>query len=108
MNSRTSLQAGAHIVTVLLHVKSEHVQDFKREVSSNAAASLRNEKGCRQFDVCFSSRDSGEVFLYEVYDSEAAFDAHLASAHFAQFSAISASWIVDKIVSVFERPSAAM
>jgi len=41
---------------------------------------------CRQFDVCVSASHSNGVFLYEVYDSKAAFDAHLASAHFRQFT----------------------
>ena len=33
------------------------------------------------------SGDGDEVFLYEIYDDEAAFQAHLHSAHFKAFAA---------------------
>ena len=38
------------------------------------------------------------VFLYEQYTDEAAFDVHLASAHFTDFNERSASWVKEKRV----------
>jgi quinol monooxygenase YgiN len=52
----------------------------------NAAASLANEPGCRRFDVLIPSPASSTVALYEIYDDEAAFAAHLASTHFKLFA----------------------
>jgi quinol monooxygenase YgiN len=45
--------------------------------------------GCRQFDVC-ESADGSQIFLYEIYDSEAAFKAHLATDHFVRFNELTA------------------
>ena len=64
---------------------------------------LQDEPGCRQFDVCESPAEPGKVFLYEVYDSEADFQAHLAAPHFLQFNALTAPWVADKVVSVYRR-----
>ena len=38
------------------------------------------------------------MLLYEIYDDDAAFEAHMRSAHFVQFDAESAPLIVDKSV----------
>ena len=51
---------------------------------ANAKVSRETEPGCRQFDVCVEA-DTGRTFLYELYDDRAAFEAHLASAHFKAF-----------------------
>lgn len=53
-------------------------------VRRNAAASVRDEPGCRRFDVLVPEDDSPFV-LYEIYDSPAAFEAHLQTPHFAAF-----------------------
>ena len=58
--------------------------EFRRLVLENAAASLRDEPGCRQFDVLTPEAGPGDrIVLYEIYDDAAAFDAHLATPHFA-------------------------
>jgi len=57
---------------------------FLDHVRRNAEASVRDEPGCRRFDVLVPEQD-GPVVLYEIYDSPAAFEAHLATAHFAAF-----------------------
>jgi quinol monooxygenase YgiN len=61
--------------------KQETALGSVRSRSANATATREREPGCRQFDVC-TSADDGLVFLYEVYDDRAAFDAHLAAPHF--------------------------
>ena len=63
-------------------------RDFLDLMSRNAAASVADEPGCRRFDVLTDAAgESEDVVLYEIYDSPAAFDAHLASPHFADFRA---------------------
>ena len=42
------------------------------------------------------------VFLYEIYDDRAAFDAHLASPHFRAFDAEVGPWVQDKQVETGE------
>jgi len=95
--------ASMHIVTVHFHIAPDHREDFLREIKANASRSVEHEPGCRQFDVCVSPDDAGHVFLYEVYDNRAAFDAHLASAHFQRFNSLTTDWVVSKQVESFER-----
>jgi autoinducer 2-degrading protein len=43
------------------------------------------------------------VFLYEVYDDRAAFDAHLSAPHFKSFDAATAGMIRSKKVRALTR-----
>lgn len=73
---------------VTFDVGPEDRAEFHRLVLENAAASLRDEPGCRQFDVLLPEGEAGDrVVLYEIYDDAAAFDAHLRSDHYARFAA---------------------
>jgi autoinducer 2-degrading protein len=73
--------------------------EFRRLVIENAAASLRDEPGCCQFDVLTPEVGPGSrIVLYEIYDDAAAFDAHLATAHFAGFNEASAPLVAAKTV----------
>ena len=56
-------------------------------VRENARASVTSEPGCLRFDVCLPEGETSEVFLYEVYEDAAAFDAHLGTPHFLAFDA---------------------
>ena len=76
-----------YVVTVEFVVKTASVDDFRPAMLENARASLEDEPGCRQFDVCFDQDDPARCFLYEVYDDRAAFDAHLGMPHFKSFDA---------------------
>ena len=75
------------VIIVDFLIKEEEVENFKPLMLENARASLMDEPGCRQFDVCFDIEDARKCFLYEVYDSKAAFDEHLLTGHFKTFDA---------------------
>lgn len=55
---------------------------FMAAMGVNAAASVRDEPGCLTFDVLRDRSDPDRVWLYEVYVDEAAFEAHMHTAHF--------------------------
>ena len=74
-----------YALAVSFDLDPSRVDVFKVAVLKNAKPSLAEEPGCRQFDVCFDAARPAEAFLYEVYDDEAAFNAHMASPHFATF-----------------------
>lgn len=97
-----------YVVTVLFTLKPEHTAEFLQAVTRNAQTSLADEPGCSQFDVCVPVDAANQVFLYEIYDSKAAFAQHLASDHFLAFNAQSTPWVVNKIVHTMERVSPAM
>jgi quinol monooxygenase YgiN len=79
-------------------VIGEDLEHFMALMAVNAARSLRDEPGCRQFDVCVDSTNAGQLFLYEIYDDEAAFAAHLVSPHYRTFDAATADLILCKDV----------
>jgi quinol monooxygenase YgiN len=61
---------------------------FAAAIGANAVASNR-EPGCRRFDVCTDPASPGKVTLYEIYDDEAAFEAHMRTPHYLEFAAAS-------------------
>lgn len=87
-------------VTVLFEIDAGQRDAFLAHMIENARTSRETEAGCQQFDVC---QDSDKVFLYEVYDDRAAFDAHLASEHFKDFNAAVATMVLSKDVQTYER-----
>jgi autoinducer 2-degrading protein len=91
-----------YAVIVRFAVEPAYRETFRDAVLENAYASLTLEPGCSVFDVC-ESEDGSEVFLYEIYDSEAAFREHLAMDHFRHFDALVSPWVVDKRVTTYYR-----
>lgn len=86
------------VLVVEFHVHPPQVQAFAGAIAANARASLEREPGCRQFDVCRDPADATLFFLYELYDDDAAVQAHLQSPHFLSFNAATASWVCSKTV----------
>jgi len=76
-----------YVVTVEFDIDPGQFEIFMRLMAENAEASRRAEKGCRRFDVCRPHDVVNRVFLYEIYDDEAAFQAHLRTGHFKSFAA---------------------
>lgn len=83
-------------VTVLFRIHPEHTEAFRKAVLKQATNSLTHEPQCRQFDVCFDNDRPQDVFLFEVYDDEAAFAAHRQTPYFAEFGATVADWVESK------------
>lgn len=93
------------VITVEFTVKAAHVAEFRSAMLEQARNSLAKESGCRQFDVCFDPKDEGRVFLYEIYDDEAAFQEHLKSPHFLDFDATVKDWTASKSAESWWRES---
>lgn len=90
------------VVAVSYEIKPEYRESFKAAILKNAAASLRDEPGCHQFDVSVS--DEGvKWFFYEVYDDSAAFAAHRASSHFKEYDQTVRDWVISKKVETYSR-----
>lgn len=91
------------VVTVNFEIYPEHLESFLGAVKEQAINSMHLELQCQQFDVSQSEKEPCMIFLYEIYTNEAAFDAHLKSAHFAQFNTTTTPWIKHKSVSTWTR-----
>lgn len=90
-------------LVVDFRVKPDCIDAFDTAIRANARASVDGEPGCRQFDVCRDAADPALFFLYELYDDEAAVQAHLRSPHFQALDQASAHWVVTKTVRRLER-----
>jgi (4S)-4-hydroxy-5-phosphonooxypentane-2,3-dione isomerase len=91
------------IVVVDLDIGPDDLNVFMPLLRANAAASLRCEPGCRQFEICRDASSPGTMLLYEVYDDEAAFAAHLVSPHYLDFDSATGGMIRSKGVRKFRR-----
>jgi len=89
------------VIAVTFEVDPAHHESFVAAVSINATRSVADEPGCQRFDVCTRAEAPGEIFLYEIYDDKAAFDAHRATPHFADFEAVSADMVQRKTVTAY-------
>ena len=71
-------------------------------MDENALASIRDEPGCRRFDVLEPAGQADVIVLYEIYDDRAAFDAHVRSPHFGKFQAETERFVAAKSVVEYE------
>ncbi len=92
-----------YVIVVDFTIKAEHVAAFRAAMIENARRSRETERGCRQFDVCVDPKDATRIFLYELYDDEAAFQAHLKTAHFLEFDRATAPWVAAKSARALAR-----
>ena len=95
-----------YVVTVEFTIDPQRFDQFLPLMLVNAKRSREEEPGCRQFDVCTDEGKPGVVFLYELYDDRAAFDAHLAAAHFKTFDGAVKTMVASKAVHAYELVSA--
>ena len=63
-------------------VKPGCAEDFLNAIKVNAAASVATEPGCLVFDVSQDRVDPEVIYLYEIYRDDAAYEAHIHTAHF--------------------------
>lgn len=91
----------ALVITVDFKLKPGTMSAFRQLVDRNAADSCRDEPGCRRFDVLAPFSLGERVFLYEIYDSRGAFEAHLKTRHFIEFNRASAAMVLAKRVSEY-------
>jgi autoinducer 2-degrading protein len=86
------------VIMVDFRLKACAQTRFRRMIDANARASVKDEPGCRRFDVVEPHGELGRILLYEIYDDEMAFDAHCRAAHFLAFDAECAPLVEEKHV----------
>lgn len=89
------------VVTVTFILKSGVREGFMPLMLQNARMSMSQEPGCQRFDVCEAPGRPEEVFLYELYDDEAAFAEHKSMDHYLEFIAQTEAMIADKTVRTY-------
>ncbi len=90
-----------YVVVVFFDAKPAHIAELGDALLIQARNSLENERGCHRFDVSADPLDPASFLLYEIYEDEAAFKAHLATPHYTEFAARVASWTASKRVLTY-------
>jgi (4S)-4-hydroxy-5-phosphonooxypentane-2,3-dione isomerase len=85
-------------ILVEFTIKSGSIERFRELIVANARASLRDEEGCRRFDVLSPADDPTRIVLYEIYDNDRAFELHLQTPHYRTFAAASEGMIDNRLV----------
>ncbi|RQR30757.1 MULTISPECIES: putative quinol monooxygenase [unclassified Burkholderia] len=70
---------------VSLKVHPERLEDFLDAIKENATRTFSDEAGCKYFDVTQDIKDPLHFMFYELYEDDAAIDAHRAAPHFAKW-----------------------
>ena len=86
-----------YINAVELVIIPSEMPKFLEAIKENAANAVK-EPGCREFNVSVLANRPNHVFLYEVYDNEAALNAHRATDHFKKFAAATANMVTGRNV----------
>ena len=102
MWGRGATVIAAYVITVEFRLQPGMRGVFRPLMDENARASVRDEPGCRRFDVLEPAGQPDTIFLYEIYDDRAAFDAHVRSPHFQTFQAATAGMVAGKVVVEYE------
>ena len=90
-----------YVVTVRFEIKPGAMERFMPLMQENARASVADEVGCIQFDICRDPENANAVFLYEKYTSRAAFELHMQTPHFHAFNTAAGDMIADKTIATY-------
>jgi quinol monooxygenase YgiN len=83
-------------IFVELQSKPESFEAFRAAMLRHAALSLKEDPGCRQFDVFVPEDPPHTLMLYEVYDDEASFQGHAKSKHSADHGALTRTMVTGR------------
>lgn len=95
-----------YAVCVEFGIHPDRMDDFMPLMEKQAMLSLELEPGCHRFDVWCDAAKETQVYLYEIYADRAAFDLHLASAHFKDFDRNVGPMLASKTVTTWDGPVA--
>ena len=76
-----------YINAVDIDVVPGELENYLVAIKEVGAAAIKTEPGCSEFDVTVSQKDPNHLFIFEVYENAAAFDAHLKSDHYKKYAA---------------------
>jgi autoinducer 2-degrading protein len=90
-------ETDVYINAVDLDIKPAEMAKFLELVKENGASAVK-EPGCREFNIVVSRTDPNHVFLFEVYDSEAALATHRTTDHYKKYAADTANMVAGRNV----------
>jgi len=97
-SQRVSAQSDGPIVNAVdLDIAPAEMDKYLAAVKENGAASIK-EPGCREYNIMILATDPNHVFLFEVYDNDAAAQAHRVTEHFKKYVATTANMVTARNV----------
>jgi (4S)-4-hydroxy-5-phosphonooxypentane-2,3-dione isomerase len=88
---------GVYVNAVDLDINPADMPKFLELIKENASSAVK-EPGCREFNVTVLAKDPNHVFLYEVYENEAALNTHRGTDHFKKYAAATANMVTGRNV----------
>ena len=83
-----------------IQIKPGFADKFSEASFGFARDSVRDELGCFRFDVLQDSSDPNRFHLYEVFEDDAALQAHATTPHFKEWIGPVRDWFDGKIQRV--------
>ncbi len=88
-------------IWVTFKVAPEQFDRFHAAALEDARCSVRDEPGCRRFDVLIPKEGEGRLTFYEVYDDDDALAAHRQTPHYSAFAAVAEETGVERTITPF-------
>ncbi|MFQ5764258.1 MAG: putative quinol monooxygenase [Rhodospirillales bacterium] len=85
-------------IFVTIKLKPGTADAFRPLILENAAAAVREEPDCHQFDVMTAEDDPDTFYFYEVYADAQALDRHRDTAHYQNYMAQGGDMIEDRVI----------
>ena len=93
--SAAAQAGGVYVNAIDLVIIPSEMAKYVEAIKENAANAVK-EPGCREFNVLVMPNRPNHVFLFEVYDNEAALAAHCNTEHFKKYAATTANMVADR------------
>ncbi len=81
-----------HSIFVTIRIKPGFAAQFTEASFGDGQGSVRDEPGCFRFDILKNSSDPNRFHLYEVYENEAALEAHRNAPHYKKWRETVQDW----------------
>jgi quinol monooxygenase YgiN len=79
-----------------LHVDSSRLREFESAAATHIASATRGEPGILAFHTVSEKENPSRIRVLEMYESEAAYQAHLQTPHFKAFASAMQSMLIDR------------
>ena len=89
---------------VEINIKPGFKEQFMASMLGDARGSNNDEPGCLRFDVLQDNEDENKLHLFEVYEDEAALDAHRNAPHFIKWREECADWFATENIRKIATP----
>ncbi len=86
------------VITVFVEAVAGREDALEDALLTHAQNTLREEAACLRFDVAKDAGRKGRLFLYEIYEDEAAARAHTELPHYQSYSVKTADMIASKTI----------